>query len=156
MGKEPVARWTPPPYAKVVGYRFKQPSEPRERGFTLLAKAGLDEKQLAALEVKSADLSAGQIEDLIGALSSGATLYPAACYYPQHVFVFYDANGKVTGAIEVCFACTGTHTSPELGKPLWYHQDFVRLARLADALGLWTENRTVAEYEALLKERMGK
>ena len=54
-------RWTPPSYAKVVGYRFRLPSddakEPVPSGFTLLTKAGLDTKQLDTLKIKSAELT---------------------------------------------------------------------------------------------------
>ena len=155
--KKSADRWTPPNLAKVVGYRFKLPSDglegPVKSGFTLMKNDGLDTKQLESLQTNSAELTRAQVQQLTAALSSGKLTYPAACYDPHHIFVFYDAQGKPTGAIEVCFACTGVSSDPPLGKSLWYRQDFIRLARLVDALGLWHEYRTVAKYEALMNER---
>ncbi len=152
--------WKPPSYSNVVGYRFRLPSddakEPVPSGFSLLTKSGLDIKQLDTLKTKSAELTGEQVQQLTKAITSGEVTYPAACYDPHHIFVFYDADGKPTGAIEVCFSCAGVHASPPLTKPQWYRHDFIRLARLTDALGLWLEHRTAAEYEALQRERKGK
>jgi len=38
---------------------------------------------------------------------------PADCYQPRHAFVYYDANHKPVGFVEICFSCWGYRLSPE-------------------------------------------
>ncbi len=157
-GQTSKATWPAKGYTKVVGYRFKIPSDdakgPVPSGFSLLTKAGLDAKQLANLTIKSSELSPAQVAKLEKAtFSITHRSEPAACYDPHHIFVFYAKDGTVTNAIEVCFSCTGLATIPSTTEEQWYRHDFVALAYLADELGLWLENRTAKAYEALQKER---
>ena len=154
------ATWPNTQYAKVIGYRFKLPSDdakdsgPVPSGFSLLNKSGVDTKQLAELTVKSVELTKQQIADLLRATFNPThRVNPAACYDPHHIFIFYSDDGTALSAIEVCFSCTGIATTPDTPKSKWYRHDFVALARLTDALGLWLEHRTVAQYEALRKEQ---
>ncbi len=156
VGKEPTEKspppaWAPPKHAKVIGYRFRLPSEdskePVPSGFSLLRNAKLDEKQLVKLQHLSAELTAAQVKKLADAMLSPKITTPAACYDPHHIFVFYDEMGKMTGAVEICFSCTGIIVLPELSEAQWYRQDYVALARLTDELGLWKEYQTVAEFE---------
>jgi len=37
----------------------------------------------------------------------------ASCYQPRHAFVYYDAEHKPVGFVEVCFSCGNYRTSPE-------------------------------------------
>jgi len=152
--------WPEKPYAKVIGYRFKVPSdEVREgdavpSGFSLLRESRVDSKQLAELTEKSVELTKLQVGQLLNAtFRTTHRTEPAACYDPHHIFLFYADDGSVVGAIEVCFGCTGISTMPGAPKRQWDRHDFVALAHLTDALGLWREFRTVAQYEALQKER---
>lgn len=152
------ATWPAKDYSKVVGYRFKIPSDdakgPVPSGFSLLTKAGLDAKQLANLTIKSAELSPAQVARLEKAtFSTTHRTEPASCYDPHHIFVFYAKDGTVTNAIEVCFSCTGVATIPATTEEQWYCHDFVALTYLADELGLWLENRTTKAYVELQKER---
>lgn len=157
-GSAQPATWPAKDYAKVVGYRFKIPSDdakgPVPSGFSLLTKDGLDSKQLASLTIKSAELSPAQVVKLEkAAFSATHRTEPAACYDPHHIFIFYAKDGTVTNVIEVCFSCTGVATIPSTTEKQWYRHDFVALAYLADELGLWLENRTAKAYEELQKER---
>ena len=152
------ATWPAKDYVKVIGYRFRLPTDdakgPVPSGFSLLNEAGLDTKQLATLTVKSAELTPDQVTKLVKATFSAThRTEPAACYDPHHIFVFYDKDGAVTNAIEICFSCTGVAAIPATKKDQWYKHDFVALAYLADELGLWLENRTARAYDGLQKER---
>jgi len=158
LPKSEEAPWTPPPYQKVVGFRFRLPSDgangPVPSGFTLLKNGAVDTVQLEQLKQKSTELSAGQASKLLAAVNGDDIVYPAACYAPHHLFLYYSAEGKIVAAVEVCFTCTGVHTIPELKKARWYRHDFASLAKLADELGLWQESRTVKEWEkAILAHR---
>ncbi len=86
------------------------------------------------------------------ALQAKKVTYPAACYDPHHIFVFYSGDGKAVAAVEVCFGCTRVSALPELTEPMWYRHDFSALAHLSDELGLWFGTRTVKEWEALQGE----
>lgn len=143
--------WQYKEVAKVVGYRFRLPSdgstEPVESGFTLLRGAALDTQALSELSVKSVELTEPQVKRLLNAsFSADKIASPAACYDPHHIFVFYSVDGKPLNAIEVCFSCTGMSTLPGADRAYWNRCDFSALARLAEELGLWMENRTVDEY----------
>ena len=152
--------WPKTEFTKVVGYRFKIPSDDAKgteavpSGFSLLNKTGLDTKQLETLTAKSTELTKPQIAKLLKAtFNPSHYASPAACYDPHHIFVFYSDTGATVAAIEICFSCTGIATTPGKKKSQWYRHDFIALARLTDELGLWLEPRTLAQYEALQKER---
>ncbi len=143
--------WQHKEVARVVGYRFRLPSdgstEPVKSGFTLLRGAALDTKTLAELSVKSVELTEPQVKRLLNAsFCMDKRMSPAACYDPHHIFVFYSVDGKPLNAIEVCFSCTGVAMLPNAGEPYWRRHDFAALARLTDELGLWMESRTVEKY----------
>jgi len=149
--------WTPPKYAKVVGYRFRVPGEdskePIPSGFSLLKNGTLDAAQLKRLALKSVELHPEHIRSLITDVNAKEPTLPAACYDPHHIFVFYADSGAAVAAIEVCFSCNGIRALPDIAEPRWYRHDFVGFAKLTDDLGLWLEHRTVKEWISLQSER---
>jgi hypothetical protein len=152
------APWTPPPFQKVVGYRFRLPADgatgPVPSGFTLLKDGVVDTAQLERLKQKSAELSAAQASKLLAAVNGDEVVYPAACYDPHYLFLYKTGEGKVVAAVEICFTCTGIRTIPEVKKSRWHRYDFASLAKLADELGLWQETRGVQDWEkAILSNR---
>ncbi|SKB02091.1 hypothetical protein SAMN02745166_03539 [Prosthecobacter debontii] len=147
---EPKTAWTPPAYAKVVGYRFRIPSEDSKRpipsGFTLLRSGRLDSALLERQKTKAADLKPEDIHTLTSAINAKEVVSPTACYDPHHIFVFYSDTGVVVAAIEVCFGCTGVSALPDVAEPRWYCHDFIALAKLTSRLGLWDESRTLQQW----------
>lgn len=104
---------------RIVGYRFNSPGEdhpgiPTPSGFSLLGESGeVDLASLNELKVKEATLTEDQQVRLIEAVyADHPVTSAAACYDPHHLFVFYDADGQVHQAIEICFACLNLHTKP--------------------------------------------
>lgn len=144
--------WTPPKYSKVIGYRFQLPSDnakhPVPSGFTLLKKGAVDAVQLERFTIKSAELGQEHIQKLTAAVSAKRITYPAACYDPHHIFVFYSETGTVVAAIEICFSCTGVAAIPAIAEPQWYRHDYAALAKLTDELGLWLGPPTVKDWIA--------
>lgn len=133
--------WPPAGYVKVVGHRFK--SENPE-GFSFLAESAVDLTRLDELSAASAELTPSQIQELLEATFPPEPGLPAAaCYDPHHIFLFEDAAGKVTHAIEICFSCTNLHALPDLGEHQWQHHDFRRLYRLCEDLGLTDQPASV-------------
>jgi hypothetical protein len=142
--------WTPPHYAKVIGYRFRLPGENSKEavpsGFTLLPDGLLDSALLAKQKTKSAELKPADIRRLTSAINAAKVVSQAACYDPHHIFVFYSDAGTVVAAIEVCFGCTGVSAVPAVAKPRWGRHDFIALAKLTHRLGLWDEPRTLQQW----------
>jgi len=158
LPKSEESRWVPPSFQKVVGFRFRLPSDgsegPVPSGFSLLKNGAVDVAQLEKLKQKSVELTAAQTSKLLTATNGKEIIYPAACYDPHHLFLFYSGERTVVAAVEVCFNCTGIYATPGISKAQWYRHDFIALARLADELGLWQEGRTVDEWEkAILSNR---
>jgi len=158
LPKSDESRWVPPSFQKVVGFRFRLPSDgsegPVPSGFSLLKNGAIDIAQLEKLKQKSAELTVAQTSKLLTAVNGKEAIHPAACYDPHHVFLFYSGEGTIVAAVEVCFSCTGICTMPGISEARWYRHDFAALARLTDELGLWQESRTVNEWEkAILSNR---
>ena len=141
--------WVIPEHAKVVCYRFAIPVYV-ESTFTLLKNHCLDGSLLARQQAGSAELSVSQTQRLAEALISPRVYRSAACYDPNHIFVFYRSDGSVSGAAEICFGCAKVSTLPEMTRAQLYHQDFAALARLVEELGLWPSDfASVAEWQTL-------
>jgi hypothetical protein len=141
--------WPPAGYVKVVGHRFKSDNP---EGFSFLAESAVDLTRLRELSAASAELTHAQIQQLFDAtFQSEPGLPAAACYDPHHIFLFQDAAGQVTHAIEICFSCTNLHALPDLGEHQWQHHDFRRLYRLCEDLGL--TDQPSSEYFQVWDER---
>ena len=158
LPKSDESLWVPPPFQKVVGFRFRLPSDgsqgPVPSGFSLLKNGAVDAAQLEKLKQKSAELTPAQTSKLLAATNGKEIIHPAACYDPHHLFLFYSGEETIVAAVEVCFNCTGIYATPGISKARWYRHDFAALARLADELSLWQEGRTVDEWEkAILSNR---
>ena len=79
--------WTPPPYAKVIGYRFRLPGENSKEavpsGFTLLPDGLLDSALLAKQKTKSAELKPADIRRLTSAINAAKVVSQAAWSPPS-------------------------------------------------------------------------
>jgi len=134
--------WPATGFTKVVGHRFKSDNP---EGFSFLRDSAVELTRLAEFSAASAELNPEQIQELLDAtFQPKPGLAAAACYDPHHLFLFEDAAGKVTHAIEICFECTNISALPALGDQQWQHHDFRRLYRLCENLGL--TDRPSSEY----------
>ncbi len=141
--------WTPPKFAKVVGYRFEIPPEQDGDGhFSLIRHGKIEADQLSWIQRGSAELTGDQTARLTGALVSKDRYGPVACYLPHHIFVFYAGDGLPVAAIEVCFMCRAVQTFPDRPQALGCYQDLVCLAKLTNELGLWQDKETAAQWIA--------
>lgn len=143
--------WPPSGFSKVVGHRFRSDNP---EGFSFLRGSAVDLTRLTEFSAASAELNQRQIQQLLEAtFQSEPGLPAAACYDPHHLFLFKDAAGKVTHAIEICFGCTNISALPALSDQQWQHHDFRRLYQLCTDLGL-TE-QPASEYFRIWDEREG-
>lgn len=141
--------WPATGFTKVVGHRFKSDNP---EGFSFLTDSAVELTRLAELSAASAELNPAQIQELLDAtFQPKPGLSAAACYDPHHIFLFQDAAGQVTHAIEICFSCTNLHALPDLGEHQWQHHDFRRLFRLCEDLGL--TDQPSSEYFQVWDER---
>ncbi|MEZ0274522.1 MAG: hypothetical protein ACAH88_06425 [Roseimicrobium sp.] len=149
---------------KVEAIRFKAPGEtgkPDEQTGLDFSFMRRDEKpdlsKLRELTVKKAELTPAQIDKLIQCLyGKNEKMFSAACYFPHHLFLFYDASDNVINAVELCFSCTGVSASPHIPEKQWYHHDFRGLAKLCDECGIGLGSKTAEEYVRVLDAREEK
>ena len=141
--------WPPTGFTKVVGHRFKSDNP---EGFSFLRDSAVELTHLAEFSAASAELTQAQIQELLEAtFQAEPGLAAAACYDPHHLFLFEDAAGKVTHAIEICFECTNISALPALGDQQWQHHDFRRLYQLCEDLGL--TDQPSSEYFRIWDDR---
>lgn len=58
------------------------------------------------------ELSPAQIAHFLRATTTAEHPGPhAACFYPHHALVFFDADEKIIGHYTICFLCLGYHSS---------------------------------------------
>jgi hypothetical protein len=149
---------------KVEAIRFRAPGEtdkPDEKSeFEFSFMNGNEKPDLSRLQeltVKKAELTPAQVDKLIQCLyGKNEKMFSAACYFPHHLFVFYDASGNVINTVELCFSCTGVAASPDMPKKQWYLHDFRGLARLCDECGIGLGTKTAEEYVRVLDRREEK
>ena len=141
--------WPASGFTKVVGHRFKSDNP---EGFSFLTDSAVELTRLAEFSAASAELTQAQIQELLSAtFQAEPGLAAAACYDPHHLFLFEDAAGKVTHAIEICFECTNISALPALGEHEWQHHDFRRLYQLCGDLGL--TDQPSSEYFRIWDDR---
>ena len=102
--------WPPTGYVEVRAYLYNLDGEPLAR---ILKQAKL---HATVWNPKGAALSKAQIATVQRAVADYHPDFhriPAGCYYPRHAFVYYDAQQKPVGFVEICFSCWGYRTSPE-------------------------------------------
>lgn len=131
----------------VTGYRFSTPDAVESSWSLLTGDKQVDLGTLKKTTVASAQLTPEQTKKLLGCIfgdwkRSGS----AACYGPHHLFLFRDATGKITHAIEVCFDCSDVSTFPDLDEKQWNHHDLRGLARLCDQIGIGMVKGTAEDY----------
>ncbi|RBP45651.1 hypothetical protein DES53_10233 [Roseimicrobium gellanilyticum] len=148
--------------ARVEAIRFKLPETTLKNGekvemedFSFLNGGHkVDLSRLEELSVKKAELTPTQIETLIQAIYGKNKKMPsAACYSPHHLFLFYDASGKLINSVELCFSCTGVVTSPELPEKHWYRHDFRKLAKLCEECGIGLHATTLKQFNKVMGTR---
>lgn len=131
---EIASNWPPAGYAKVVGHRFESDNP---EGSPFLRETAVELTRLSEFSVASAELNQAQIQQLLEAtFQAEPGLAAAACYDPHHLFLFEDAAGKVTHAIEICFECINLRALPALSQEQRQHHDFRQLYQLCEDLGL--------------------
>ena len=144
--------------AKVVAYRFASPGEGGvQEPTTLFTPEGqLDKEALTNLKRSEAVLTPGQVGRLVEAVygDHGKTP-PAACYDPHHIFLFYDADGELINAVEVCFSCTNLVAQPEIEESQWFRHDYRELARIGDESGIGMSSGKAEDFIRLWDERDG-
>jgi len=127
------AAWPGVKYAKIVGYRFKDPDLQPNGGF--LKKADIDMAELKNRTVKTATLSSDQATNLLKAISGTRKHVPRAmCYNPHHLFLFIDENNKVVAAFEFCLECGGERFTSPLDKTKI--PDFRAIAKVCEDCGI--------------------
>jgi hypothetical protein len=62
----------------------------------------------------------------------------AACFYPHHAFLFFGAEGKIVGHIDVCFLCSNYAGYPKGFASSW---DLDAIRSLVEDLGMPTHNK---------------
>jgi hypothetical protein len=103
------ANWLPREIHEVRSYVYDYTKE--ERNLSLLKNGKLHK---GIINDGGAKLSDEQVERLKEALRSSEEREPGAfCYMPHHGFVFFDADGKAMGHIELCFQCGNVASSPK-------------------------------------------
>jgi hypothetical protein len=103
------AEWLPRKIHEVRAYYYDCS---QEEGNLSLLKNGKLHKGI--INNEGAKLTDEQIERLKKALESSEKRMPGAfCYMPHHGFVFFDADGKAMGHIELCFTCGNVDSSPK-------------------------------------------
>ena len=103
------ANWLPREIQEVRAYVYDYTQE--ERNLSLLKNGKL---HTGIINDGGAKLSDEQVERLKEALRSSEEREPGAfCYMPHHGFVFFDAEGKAMGHIELCFQCGNVASSPK-------------------------------------------
>ena len=103
------AEWLPRKIHEVRAYVYDFTME--ERNLSLLKNGKLHK---GIINDGGAKLSDEQVERLQDALRSKQERIPGAlCYLPHHGFVFFDADGKPMGHIELCFQCGNVDSSPK-------------------------------------------
>lgn len=142
--------WRQDDVAKVVGYRFRLPGEDSGHGdgyATLFEDSMVDLSSLEKLKQTEVELNPKQVQTLLDCIFNDIEPLPnVACYVPHHMFVFYDAEGVVRRAIEVCFECNGVDAIPPIPESQVYRHDLISLAQLCNELGIWMERESVEDY----------
>ena len=135
-----VKHWPYVEYARVVGYYFVD-GRPRDT-LSVMKNGGdgLDEEELRKWKQQEKTLTASQTTRFLQAsFESKFRFSQAACYDPHHVFVFYNAQGKVVAACEVCLSCKAFIEWPANESVVHEHSrpvDYLVLAKLCSELGL--------------------
>jgi len=103
--------WPPAVYAEVRAYLYNLAGEqaaPIVKQGKLDATvwnpegAALNKKQMATVQKAVVDYH-----------PAGLRPPSADCYQPRHAFIYYDAEHKPVGFVEICFSCRNYRTSPE-------------------------------------------
>lgn len=167
-----------PPYSYCVGYVLRDPVEGDIHGRTLEAddstkpeatpanpqglgrpaEGVLQEGEqfvnvaaLAALTTAQARLTPGQASQILAAVSSDRSRYPATeSYEPHHAFVFYSDAGMPVGCIEICFSCNRVKLGPQPGaeSDRLDRFDLKAMARLVEELKLpLTPYKNLEDFE---------
>jgi hypothetical protein len=147
--------------ARVEAIRFKLPEETLKNGEKIEAEFSflrggdkVDLTRLEELSVKKAELNPAQIETLIQAIYGKNKKMPsAACYNPHHLFLFYDASGKLINSVELCFSCTGVSTNPQLPEKNWSRHDFRKLAKVCEDCGIGLHDTTLKQFNKMMDLR---
>jgi len=105
--------WPPAGYVEVRAYLYNMEGE----GAPPILKEGRLHETV--WNPKGARLSEAQIATVQKAVAEyhpAIPMGPANCYTPRHAFVYYDAQGKAVGYVEICFSCWGYRASPRIGE----------------------------------------
>lgn len=148
-----VGTWPPTGTETVTGYRLGATPGGEGTWSLLTGDNQVDLATLKRVTVAPAQLTPEQNKKLLGCIfGDWERSGPAACYDPHHIFLFRDASGKVTHAIEICFGCDNVHSSPEFEEKYWNHHDLRGLARLCDEIGIGMTHGTAEDYIRLQDE----
>jgi hypothetical protein len=105
----PAPSWPAAPYVEVRAYAYNlrgDSAPPIMNGAGVLHRSVVNRK--------GARLSANQVLRLLAAITGEHPDHPrAACFYPRHAFVYYDAETKPVAWLEVCFECLGGESHPD-------------------------------------------
>ena len=83
------------------------------------------------------ELTLKQIECLEAAVTGEHSPHPVAmCLYPHHAFVFYE-DGKIVGALDICFLCSNISGTPKGYSDYW---DLASLQQIIEELGMPISN----------------
>jgi len=100
--------WPGTPFTEVRGFCYDYTAE-FSRHFFVNGRM-----HKGVMDPKGVKLTAAQTKRLLDAITiSQPKAYAGGCYKPHHAYVFYDANGKVVGVFEMCFACNEFVATPE-------------------------------------------
>ena len=78
--------------------------------------ANKDGSLCKSVQKPGVELKPKQAERLLSLINSRSTYGAglAKCFIPHHGFVFYDASGKMTAQISICFMCDRLEASPDV------------------------------------------
>ena len=138
--------WLPREIAEVRAFVYDYT---QEEGNSDLLKGG--RLHSGVINKGGAALDKKQVKRLKDALRSTKPREPGAfCYFPHHGFVFYDADGKAMGHIELCFQCGNVKNSPAgLPERQWDWKAIEAILRELDLPILKKD----ADYTALFEDK---
>ena len=144
------ADWLPREIHEVRAYVYDYTKE--ERNLSLLKQGKLHK---GIINEGGAKLSDEQTERLKAALrTSEERIAGAFCYMPHHGFVFFDADGKAMGHIELCFQCGNVASSPKgLPEREWNWEEIKKLLEELKIPILKADEDYTALYEKKITER---
>ena len=123
-----VVQWPTKPFTEVRAYCYDYTSE-MSRSFFVNGRM-----HKGVQDPKGVKLTAEQVKQLQKAITVSQPKGPRTpCYAPHHAFVYYDAQGKVVGWLEMCFGCNQQLSYPA-GVPEYV--DRIALWNLAGDLNL--------------------